>query len=97
MKYRRFRTLEGQFLDALLTCEGEFSVSAESHKADHEAGYGVTGLTVVEDDSDPWDGVSTLRHAPARPPIPPTEEELLRAKVADLESRIAKLEGTRSA
>ncbi len=67
MRYRRFRVAGGQFLDALLTCEGEFSVSAESHKADHEAGYGVAPLTVVDGDSDPWDGVSALLQRPPRP------------------------------
>ena len=76
MRYRRFRTSSGQFLDALLTADGAaFSVPAESHRADHEAGYGVP-LTVVEGDSDPWDGASTLLHAPPRPPRPPTAHEL---------------------
>jgi hypothetical protein len=60
MKYRRFRTADGAFLDALFTTEGGFATPAEAQVADLEAGYGVSGLTVVEGDGDPWDGVSEL-------------------------------------
>lgn len=66
MRYRRFKAPDGKYLDALLTCDGEFSVSAESHKADHETGYGVSPLTVIDGDSDPWDGVSVLIQRPPR-------------------------------
>ena len=86
MKYRRFRTSDGKYLDALLTSEDEFSVPAESHIADHERGYGVAPLTVVEGDRDPCDGVDVtkLLHAPPRPPSPPTQEELRAAAFAAL-------------
>ena len=91
MRYRRFRTADGRFLDALLTVDGDaFSVPAESHQRDHEAGYGVTPLEVVDGDVDPWDGAGELVHAPERlapvPPEPPlTEAELvaLRALIAN--------------
>ena len=86
MKYRRFRTPDGAFLDALLTCEEEFSVPAGSHQADHERGYGVAPLTVVEADSDPCVDMdeTKLLHAPPRPPSPPTAAELMAAAFAAL-------------
>ena len=73
MRYRRFRTDGGQFLDALLTVDGDaFSVSADSHRTDHEAGYGISPLTVVDGDTDPWDGVSVL--VPRSTPRPQSDE-----------------------
>ena len=93
MKYRRFRTTGGQFLDALLTVDGdEFSVSAESHQADHEAGYGISPLEVVEAYADPWDGVSVLITTPPRTITPtPTLAEALTPEMAGLETAIAEL------
>lgn len=76
MRYRRFRTQDGKFLDALLTAE-RFTTPAESHRADHEAGYGVGSLTVVEADSDPWDGVSALvQRATPKPDLDATRTQL---------------------
>lgn len=85
MKFRRFRTEAGQYLDALLTSDGEFNVPVESHIADHEAGYGVSPLTVVEADSDPWDGVSELLLAPPRPARPLTDQERLHAAIRTID------------
>lgn len=91
MKYRRFRTADGKFLDALLTSEDEFSVPAASHKADHEAGYGVT-VTVVEADTDPWDGVSVLVKRPARPAPPADPDKELENAIASA-TTLAELKG----
>ena len=84
MRYRRFRTADGALLDALLTVDAdEFSTPAESHRADHERGYGVT-VTVVEDDRDPWDGVSALVKAPPRPVTPPPPPTLAAVIAAEM-------------
>jgi len=85
MKFRRFRTADGRYLDALLTAEDEFSVPADSHRADHEAGYGVSPLTVIEAESDPWDGVSELIPAPPRPAPPLTDQERLHAAIRTID------------
>ena len=79
MQYRRFRAPDGLYLDALLTADGEFSVEAAQHAADHEAGYGIVPLVVVEADSDPWDGKAELHHRAPRPipPKPKTFEQLV--------------------
>lgn len=82
MKYRRFRAADGKFLDALLTVEGEFNVSAEQHRLDHEAGYGVAPLAVITEDADPWDGVSALIAAPPRTPEPPPPMDAVSASEA---------------
>ena len=83
MKYRRFRRQDGRFLDALLTVDAdEFSTTAESHRVDHEAGYKVGPLEVVETDRDPWDGRSELLHAPPRV-RPQTKAEAVRAAMTN--------------
>ncbi len=79
MKYRRLLASDSLYLDALLTADDEFSVQAEQHRIDHEAGYGIEPLVVVEADIDPWDGKSNLHHRAPRPTVPPIKkfEELV--------------------
>lgn len=98
MKFRRFRTADGRFLDALLTVEGDFSVPAESHRDTHEAGYGVGPLTVVEADTDPWDGQSPLvQRATPRPVPEPTPAEVAAAKVRAIDPSTIADRATRDA
>lgn len=59
MRYRRPQVAGGQFVKFLLMTEGTFDTPAAVHAAEVGAAIGQP-VTIVEGDTDPWDGVSVL-------------------------------------
>lgn len=93
MRYRRFRTKDGQLTASLFTSSGEYigaedAKTAEAvaliHIADMTALYGQP-VEIVDGDTDPWDGESALLQPNLTPePAPLTLEE----RIAALEAKV---------
>jgi len=88
MLTRRFQAPDGRFIRAVMTSDGEpFTTDTAGLIAEHEAGYGVVPLILVEQsedyvEADPYAGYDVIDLLPPPPtpepvPVAPTFEQLV--------------------